>query len=202
MGSEMCIRDRDVGVPTEMVTDNAKEYTESGTVFQKTARFLNMLVTTIEPHTPRQNPAERVIGELRRKVRDVARAKNISRRLWDYLLIWTAEVISRTWNPKFERTGIEEITGETPDISEWIEFDFYDRVWFWDKPDDEDNPKPGRWLGVSHRVSPALCYYVLTEAAQVESRTSVQVVRDEELKTDGVKAVSYTHLTLPTICSV
>ena len=41
---------------------------------------------------------------------------------------------------------------------------------------------------MSHRVGPALCYYVLTEAAQVESRTSVQVVRDEELKTDGVKA--------------
>ena len=63
VGDTLKLLAEDVGVPTEMVTDNAKEYTESGTVFQKTARFLNMLVTTIEPHTPRQNPAERVIGD-------------------------------------------------------------------------------------------------------------------------------------------
>jgi hypothetical protein len=27
------------------------------------------------------------------------------------------------------RTGHEEITGNTPDISEYIDFDFYDWVW-------------------------------------------------------------------------
>jgi hypothetical protein len=24
--------------------------------------------------------------------------------------------------------------GQTVDISEWLDFDFYDRVWYWDQP--------------------------------------------------------------------
>jgi hypothetical protein len=28
------------------------------------------------------------------------------------------------------RTGIERITRDTPDISEWLDFDIYDLVWF------------------------------------------------------------------------
>ena len=53
------------------------------------------------------------------------------------------------------RTGIERITGDTTDISEWTDFTFYQTVWFWDKPFDTNNPNIGRWLGVSHRVGSA-----------------------------------------------
>jgi hypothetical protein len=31
------------------------------------------------------------------------------------------------------RTGYEKITGNTPDISEWLDFDFYDMVWYYDR---------------------------------------------------------------------
>jgi hypothetical protein len=54
------------------------------------------------------------------------------------------------------RTGYEEITGETPDISEYVDFDFYDWVWYWDTPDKDNSPKIGRWLGPSHRVFASL----------------------------------------------
>jgi hypothetical protein len=30
------------------------------------------------------------------------------------------------------RSGYE-VTGETPDISKWLDFEFYDRVWWWDQ---------------------------------------------------------------------
>jgi hypothetical protein len=50
------------------------------------------------------------------------------------------------------RTGHEEITGETPDISEYMDFDFYDWVWYWDTPDHDNSPKIGRWLGPLHRI--------------------------------------------------
>jgi hypothetical protein len=36
---------------------------------------------------------------------------------------------------KRKRTGHEEVTGDTPDISEYIDFGFYDWVWYWDTPD-------------------------------------------------------------------
>ena len=63
----------------------------------------------------------------------------------------------------------------------------YDRVWYWDKPKAEENPLPGRWLGVSHRVGSAMCYFVLTKAGQVLSRTTVQHVTDEDLKAEETR---------------
>jgi hypothetical protein len=30
--------------------------------------------------------------------------------------------------------GYEEVTGQTPDISEWLDFEFYDLVWWLDCP--------------------------------------------------------------------
>jgi hypothetical protein len=30
------------------------------------------------------------------------------------------------------RSGHEEVTGNTPDISEWLDFEFYDLVWWCD----------------------------------------------------------------------
>jgi hypothetical protein len=27
---------------------------------------------------------------------------------------------------------VEHVTGETPNISEWLDFEFYDLIWWWD----------------------------------------------------------------------
>ena len=175
-------------VPNTLAFDNAKEMLEYDTEFQKTARFLRGIkCTTNEPHTPRQNPVERMIGELRRRMRDLVRRKNMHRRLWDYALVWLAEVMSRTWNRRTGRTGLEAITGDTPDISEWIDFDMYDKIWYWDSPNAEENPLPGRWLGISHRVGSALCYYIINGNGKVLSRTSVQPVTESDIQTDEIK---------------
>ena len=68
------------------------------------------------------------------------------RRLWDYALVWCTEIFSRTYNYKTERTGLEHLTRDMPDISEWLDFDLFDKVWFWDSPHKEENLRPGRWL--------------------------------------------------------
>ena len=52
-----------------------------------------------------------------------------------------------------DRTGYERLNGKTPDISEWLDFTFYDLVWYYnlDNPDITDNARQlGRWLGISH----------------------------------------------------
>ena len=176
----------DVGVMNELSCDNAKEMLEDDTLFQKTVRFLRIKMRTNEPHTPRQNPVERLIGELRRRWRDTCRKSGIHIRLWDYALVWTAEIMSRTWNRTTGRTGIEAVTGDTPDISEWIDFCINDRVWYWDTPGQEENPLPGRWLGISHRVGSALCYWVLTRSGNVISRTTVQHVTADDLRNSAI----------------
>ena len=117
--------------------------------------------------------------------------KNVPRRLWDYGLVYEAEIISRISRGPEGRTGIETITGDTPDISEWLDFDFYDLVWYWDAPHlaiTEDNPRLGRWLGVAHRVGSDMCYWVINEKGNVLARTTVQHVIELDLRTDEMKA--------------
>ena len=51
---------------------------------------------------------------------------------------------------------LAQVTGETPDISEYLDFGFYDKVWF--KENAGSSPyEPGRWLGVSSRVGRNMC---------------------------------------------
>ncbi len=45
----------------------------------------------------------------------------------------------------------------------------------------------GRWIGVSHRVGQAMCFWILTWNGTVISRSSVQAVNPDELKTDTIK---------------
>jgi hypothetical protein len=53
-------------------------------------------------------------------------------------------------------SGYEMVTGNTPNISEWLDFEFYDLVWWIDQPNklnvNDVTKQLGRWLGVSHHV--------------------------------------------------
>jgi hypothetical protein len=115
--------------------------------------------------------------------------KKVPTRLWDYGLVYESELLSRMARGKDGRTGYEEVTGNTADISEWLDFEFYDLVWWWDRPKKPDvtdeTRRLGRWLGVSHRVRSDLCYWVVTESGHVVSKTSVEhVTRDDYLNPD------------------
>ena len=81
------------------------------------------------------------------------------------------------------------ISGEAPDISsEWLDFEFYDRVWNYDHKKIKIDGRGRRlacWLGVAHRVGSDLRYWLLLESGKVIARTTVQhVVRDDYLNDD------------------
>jgi hypothetical protein len=106
--------------------------------------------------------------------------RDIPKRLWDWGLVYEAELLSRTSRGDGDRTGIEVLTGNTPDISEWLDFSFYDLIWFYHDTGDKER-RLGRWLGVSHRVGSAMCYYVLAKSGQVLSRTLVHHVTKDDM---------------------
>ena len=82
------------------------------------------------------------------------------------------------------RTPMELITGETPDISEYLDFGFYDRVWF--REDAGLGPtKLGRFLGVSGTEGLLMSYLVLPSSGIPESRTTVSRVTQSEAKTEA-----------------
>ena len=78
------------------------------------------------------------------------------------------------------------MTGETPDISEYLDFGFYDKVLYSDNAG--MGPRlPGRWLGVSHRTGNLMCYSILTKSGHVVSRSTVQPLTELEKQTEEFK---------------
>jgi hypothetical protein len=51
----------------------------------------------------------------------------------------------------------------------------------------ESRKELGRWLGVSHRVGQAMCFFILTGNGTVISRSSVQALNPDEIRTEDIK---------------
>jgi hypothetical protein len=80
------------------------------------------------------------------------------------------------------RTPYEIVNGDTPDISEYSAFTWYEPVWCLDTTSyPQERKKLGRWLGVLHRVGQAMCCNVI-------SRTSVEGLSQDETKSETVIA--------------
>ena len=59
--------------------------------------------------------------------------KRVQKKLWDYGMRWVCELMQGTHVHANRLDGcvpIEEVTGETTDIPEYLDFGFYDRVWY------------------------------------------------------------------------
>jgi hypothetical protein len=101
-------------------------------------------------------------------------------------LRWVCEIQNRTSNTARGLNGrcpLERVTGESVDISEYLDFGFYDWVWYKENAGLGET-KLGRWLGVSHRMGTLMSYWILTKECQVLSRTTVQRVTNLELQTE------------------
>ena len=116
--------------------------------------------------------------------------KHVPKRLWDYGLRWTCNVMQHTSTEAGSANGqmpLEIITGDTLDISEFLDFGFYDWCWYSDAFGMAET-KLGRWLGVSHQVGSLMSYWLLTDKCKVISRTTVQRVTNLERQEDVNKS--------------
>ena len=85
----------------------------------------------IEPDRHNQNPCKGVIREVRRKCFRTMIRNRVPIRLWDYGMRWVCETMQITSTKSGGLAGftlIESVTGETEDISEYMDFGFYDQV--------------------------------------------------------------------------
>lgn len=175
----------EVGVPQFLMADQASEFTGENTDFVKHCRRMRIQLRHKEKGRYNQNhAAEREIGFLSDRWRRRMSKKFVPRRLWDFGLVYEAEILSRLSRGRDGRTGYEEVFGQTPNIAEYVDFEFYDLVWWWDRGDKisstEDPKSLARWLGISHRVGGDMCYWLVTASGKVISKSSVQhVIRDD-----------------------
>ena len=87
------------------------------------------------------------------------------------------------------RTGYEIVSGLTPDISEYVESQFYDYCWYWDTPQSFPHEKKhlGRWLGVAHRVGQAMVFLVMNDNGHVLARSTVMPLEPGDYDVDENK---------------
>ena len=86
-----------------------------------------------EPNIHNQNLVEGVIREIRKKWFRTMVRKRVLRPLWDYDIVWCSEITTLTHSaagPLDSGIPREKITEETVDISEYLDFGFYDKVWY------------------------------------------------------------------------
>ena len=176
----------DFGRPEKLTFDGSAEQCGKKTEFMKNVRKYSVDYHVTEPFRPNHNLAESVIREIRKKWFRIMVRKRVPRRLWDYGLRWVCDIQNRTANSSRGLGGrcpLEKMTGESVDISEYLDFGFYDRVWYKENAGLGET-KLGRWLGVSHRVGTLMSYWILTPECRVLSRTTVQKVTNLELQTE------------------
>jgi hypothetical protein len=132
-----------VGLPNHLHTDRSKTQTLGER--RKVVKQFTLV-----------NRAESGIRELKRHTRRVMQCASTPSCLWDYACMYVARIRNMMVNqhPAAQgRTHHEIVTGETPDISEYSCFQWYQPIWYLDNTNfPESNKHMGRWLDVSHHV--------------------------------------------------
>ena len=97
--------------------------------------------------------------------------KKVPKRLWDFGLVVESEILTQMDRGKDCRTGYEEVNCQTAEISEWLDFDFYDLLYWYDRSSKPvvsyDVRRLVIWLVISHRVGSNMCYWLITESGKL-----------------------------------
>ncbi len=171
-----------------MTTEQTGKNTE---VLKAVRRFqIRLLPAEKGRGTTQNHRAETEIREVKTKWKTRMRENQVPALLWDYGLVYIAEVQLLLARGADQRPEIKKEKGQTIDILEWLDFHFYDRVWYWDQPKTDmttEQAQIGRWLGIAHRVGSDMTYWVLTESGRVIARSTVQHITISDMATDAIQ---------------
>ncbi len=166
-------------VPKHIITDDAPEQT--GGRWKELVDMHRIRQTWTEPYSPWQNRAERAIREIKKAMKRHASRSGSPRRLWCFLAEWVANIRRLTAHDIPDLNGrvpSEAYSGDTPDISEYAQFDWYQYVWYIDS---DGARKLGRWIGVATNYGAPMTFWVLPRSCKPIVRSSVQAILKEEL---------------------
>ena len=158
------------GVLFAIVMDDSKEQMLGP--FRRKAKEMDCHVLQTEPHSPWQNAAELVICELKRSSGRKALRKRSPATLWDHCIELESILRSNTatYHPELNGQVPETIMkGQTADISNLAEYEWYDWVVYWKKTADYPEFKEcyGRWLGPAIDIGYSMTAKILQENGHV-----------------------------------
>ena len=174
---------RQVGIPNELKTDNAK--TETGRKWTEWCRKFLVKTKFTEPHHPWQNYSEHGIGELSRMVKRCMRVFNAPMSRHGWCQQWCCRVRNSLASRKLNwRTPEERLTGNTPDLSVF-RFHFWQEIEWYNinAKNPDDGWTPGRFLGINDNAGDSMTYFIETKSPNgspvVITRSNVRAKRSE-----------------------
>ena len=179
----------DFGIPDRIICDGLGEQTGKRMEFTATVRKHGTDIHLTEPDQHNQSKVKGVIRELCKRWFQVMLKERVPNRLWDYGIRWVCKLmqcIASNSGHLQGRTPLEQLTGKTPDISEYLDFSFYDWCWYNDNAGLGET-KLGCWLRVSHHVGSLMSYWVLALKNHVISWMTVSRVTNLEKQQTDVK---------------
>ena len=114
---------------------------------------------------------------------------NCPRSLWTYGLPHFAKIMQLTATNAAGLNGqtpLGHLTGETPDMSQYLDFGFYDWVWYKENAG-LDAPRLGRFLDIADAICNTHSFHMLLESGLPIVASTVQRVTQLELETDTNK---------------
>ena len=180
----------DFGIPDKLVCDGASEQVGKQTEFQSTVQKHAIDLHVPEPHRHNQSKVEGVVQEIRKRWFRIMLKKKVPKRLWDYGIKWVCEVMQRAASTSGDLSGstaLDQLIGETPETSEYLDFTCYDWYWYNDNAGLGET-KLGGWLVVSHRVGSLMSYWILAQKGNFILHTTVSRVMNLETQVDSTKS--------------
>ena len=171
---------REQGIPTVLRRDGAKE--EDSSTVKKMQRKHLVKDEFSEPHHQQQNPVElNAIKYLKHHGEALLDRTGAPKSLWFHAIKYIAGIHNHTAKESMRwAVPIQVRHGETPDISKYLMFKFYEPVYY-SAPTGfgEINEKMGHWLGPSENVGDALCHEIYTDNGVIIHRGTVRSAEDK-----------------------
>ncbi len=181
------------GAFSELLTDQALEEgqrTASDTLWNKLIDDYMIKLLSTAPYSQFQNRAESEIRELKRGTFKFLRAKKTPKRLWCYCAEWYAAVRRFTALDFWALDGrvpAERRLGNTPDISEHAQFEWYEFVKYHEPGVKDGHTRYGRFIGVCKNIGTNMTFWILTDKCSVISRDTVSSLTDEERRDENIQ---------------
>ena len=153
------------GLPNVIRSDNSKMQRYSQKLLTRLREWLVAAEFT-EPHHPQQNPAElRAIRWIKKNIQVLRMRTGAPDTVWYWMAKYLVDIHNITADETLGwATPWSKRRGETPDISAFLQFRFYEHVYYLD-PEQKfpgTKEKTGYWLGVADHVGDRLCFHILT----------------------------------------
>ena len=161
---------RRLGAMDKLITDRG-----SVCICDKTVSFLRAICTDSwqsKPYHEHQNPVERRYQDVKRFVNKVLNMTGAPAFLWLCALLWVLYILNHSYCEAIGGIPLTKLTGQTVDISNLFQFQFYEKVYYTtsDKlsyaskpgfPSDSDE-LPGYFVGFSESVGDVMTFKILT----------------------------------------